>query len=205
MSYRTLISLNLIYQCFVTGFSIMEDMEPQRNLELSSSKSDRKKVRDRKKNINKKAEELSKLCGVDVGLIFYQRQSTVAETWPEDPAELERIINMYKAKRGAETKGLHGGHENVNNSDEEREILYPTWDDRFDYFSEDELSRLVASLDAKLEASTNRNIDSLWKKSCNGFVTPKKKTSNTIALGHHHMADSNLNVVPFREINGLDR
>ncbi|XP_024171862.1 agamous-like MADS-box protein AGL82 [Rosa chinensis] len=196
-------------------------MDPQRNIqELSSSKSDRKKVRDRKKNLIKKAEELSKLCGVDVCLILYQRQSTIAETWPQDPAQVKRIITGYKANPAirdasipsSETKGLEetkprksdGGRENVlNNSDEEREMLYPTWDDRLDYCSEDELFRLVASLDAKLEASTKR-IDSLSMKSCSGFVTPKNKRSKAGALDHHDKVNSNLNLVPFREINDLD-
>ncbi|XP_004296466.1 PREDICTED: uncharacterized protein LOC101311463 [Fragaria vesca subsp. vesca] len=169
-------------------------MDRQRKIQqLSSSKSDRKKIKDRKKNLIKKAEELSILCGVDVCLILDQCQSTVVETWPQDPEEVNRIITTYKANPAirdasipsSEPKGLeetkagkshggcqnvvdpdkergtkagksHGGYKNVVDSDKEREKLYPTWDDRLDYYSEEELIRLLASLDARLQASANR-------------------------------------------------
>ncbi|XP_004301593.1 PREDICTED: MADS-box transcription factor PHERES 1-like [Fragaria vesca subsp. vesca] len=191
------------------------NMDPQRNKQqLSSSKSDRKKVRDRKKNVFKKAEELSKLCGVDVCLILYQRQSNIAETWPQDPEQVKRIVAGYKANPAirdaslpsSEIKGLKesraresdGGHwikglKESRARKSSREMLYPTWDDRLDYCTEKELIRLVASLDAKLEASTKR-IDSLSRKS-----------SKSGALDHHPMVNSNLNSVPFREINDLRR
>ncbi|KAL6176279.1 hypothetical protein ACLB2K_052913 [Fragaria x ananassa] len=211
------------------------NMDPQRNKQqLSSSKSERKKVRDRKKNVFKKAEELSKLCGVDVCLIpeadlvrsapssrwirhcliLYQRQSNIAETWPQDPEQVKRIVAGYKANPAirdaslpsSEIKGLKesraresdGGHwikglKESRARKSSREMLYPTWDDRLDYCTEKELIRLVASLDAKLEASTKR-IDSLSRKS-----------SKSGALDHHPMVNSNLNSVPFREINDLRR
>ncbi|KAL6178857.1 hypothetical protein ACLB2K_050374 [Fragaria x ananassa] len=174
------------------------NMDPQRNIQqLSSSKSHRKKVRDRKKNVFKKAEELSKLCGVDVCLILYQRQSNIAETWPQDPEQVKRIVAGYKANPAIRDASIPSseitGFKESRARKSSREMLYPTWDDRLDYCTEEELIRLVASLDAKLEASTKR-IDSLSRKS-----------SKSGALDHHPMVNSNLNPIPFREINDLPR
>ncbi|XP_028783967.1 agamous-like MADS-box protein AGL82 [Neltuma alba] len=57
----------------------------------------------RKKSIMKKAYELSTLCGVEVCIIIYgpnnNEGQVPAQTWPQDPQDVIRIIHKYNKAR----------------------------------------------------------------------------------------------------------
>ncbi|CAN6678474.1 unnamed protein product [Malus baccata var. baccata] len=184
----------------------------RRSLELIPNESARKMAfRKRKKNVYKKADELSKLCDIDVALIVYEADQNKGirpiqpETWPQDPVEFNRILDRYKTSRDTAAPGFskrnfdlsdfyearkkkdekddNSGENNNDDGDDGddsdddedahvdpelhkpgnkmiSEDKYPTWDPRLDLFSQDELTKLIASLEAKIQASTLR-IDSM--------------------------------------------
>ncbi|CAB4286303.1 unnamed protein product [Prunus armeniaca] len=84
----------------------------RRSLELIPNEGTRKMTfRKRKKSIYKKADELSKLCGIDVCLIVYEAdqkkgRAVQPETWPRDPTQFKRILNKYKDSKDTSTPGL---------------------------------------------------------------------------------------------------
>ncbi|XP_024199416.1 MADS-box transcription factor 22-like [Rosa chinensis] len=57
----------------------------------------RKPLRDWERNLCKKADELSILCGTDVCMIIFKPQKTKPETWPRDCTQVHHIIKKYKA------------------------------------------------------------------------------------------------------------
>ncbi|VVA32799.1 PREDICTED: agamous MADS-box [Prunus dulcis] len=86
---------------------------PRRSsLELIPNEGTRKMTfRKRKKSIYKKADELSKLCGIDVCLIVYEAdqkkgRAVQPETWPRDPNQFKRILNKYKDSKDTSTPRL---------------------------------------------------------------------------------------------------
>ncbi|KAK9912948.1 hypothetical protein M0R45_036780 [Rubus argutus] len=80
---------------------------------LPNQGSCKKMYRDRKLNILKKAEELAILCGIDVCVIMFQpsdkktstttQPAPAAETWPQNPTQVNRIIRKYKTMLPATT------------------------------------------------------------------------------------------------------
>ncbi|CAL9020296.1 unnamed protein product [Prunus brigantina] len=156
----------------------------RRSLELIPNEGTRKMTfRKRKKSIYKKADELSKLCGIDVCLIVYEAdlkkgRAVQPETWPRDPTQFKRILNKYRDSKDTSTPGLKRNFDmsdfyedkkdHVDEDDEKFQNLgkkiseeeYPTWDDRIDDFSQDELTELIASLESKIQVATKK-IDSM--------------------------------------------
>ncbi|XP_008240681.1 PREDICTED: agamous-like MADS-box protein AGL82 [Prunus mume] len=146
----------------------------RRSLELIPNEIARKMTfRKRKKCIYKKADELSKLCDIDVCLIIYEAdqkkgRAIQSETWPQDSAEFNRIFNKYKASKDIHIPGLKQNFDlsdffnttKKEDVDQKFENLYPTWDDRIDEFSQVELIKLIGSLEAKIQASSKK-IDSM--------------------------------------------
>ncbi|KAM2152371.1 hypothetical protein ACFX1R_046703 [Malus domestica] len=185
----------------------------RRSLELIPNETARKMAfRKRKKSVYKKADELSKLCDIDVALVVYEADQRKGirpvqpETWPQDPVEFNRILGRYKASKDAAAPGFlkrsfslsdfyeakmkkdadgdDGDHSDGDDGGDDgdgddgddddhvdpklqklgnkhiSENKYPTWDARIDLFSEDELIKLIASLEAKIQASTLK-IDSM--------------------------------------------
>lgn len=122
----------------------------------------------RRKGIVKKAYEFSTLCELDLCMIIYGPKQTdrppELHTWPENPNEVNRIINRYK-----DSTMLKPAKKTFNLSDmlmerktkvhvdackarkEIYEVKYPTWDERINSFTEDQLEDLLTSLDSKLE------------------------------------------------------
>ncbi|PQM38912.1 agamous-like MADS-box protein AGL82 [Prunus yedoensis var. nudiflora] len=84
----------------------------RRSLELIPNEGTRKMTfRKRKKSIYKKADELSKLCDIDVCLIVYEAdqkkgRAVQPETWPRDPTQFKRILNKYKDSKDTSAPGL---------------------------------------------------------------------------------------------------
>lgn len=123
----------------------------------------------RRKGLEKAANELSTLCGVDIGMIIYAppHEPTI---WPRDDREkVERMILSYKSRSGHE--GKYGTYnlpsffkdqtEKVQDEIKKlrkktREAKYPAWDDRLNGLSQDELKALAGVLMAKIHAARER-------------------------------------------------
>ncbi|KAL6971888.1 hypothetical protein U1Q18_031573 [Sarracenia purpurea var. burkii] len=124
----------------------------------------------RKKGLKKKTYELKTLCGVEVCLIVYgpktdnDQYSAEPELWPPNREEVEGLIESYK-KQSAEDRKRRSidlsnffedrsrkvEDELVKLRNKNHEARYPTWDDRYNDFSEDELREFVAILEMKLQ------------------------------------------------------
>ncbi|CAN6584566.1 hypothetical protein C1H46_029929 [Malus baccata] len=200
----------------------------RRSLELIPNETARKMAfRKRKKSVYKKANELSKLCDIDVALVVYEADQKKGirpvqpETWPQDPAEFNRILSRYKASKDAATPGFlrrsfslsdfyeakkkkdddsddgNGGDDSDgddgNDNDDDHvdpkvqkrgnkqisKDKYPTWDAQIDLFSEDELIKLIASLEAKIQASTLEihSMERYSAKQNQNFYRPHSRSS----------------------------
>jgi hypothetical protein len=127
----------------------------------------------RKKGLKKKAYELSTLCGVDTCVIIFgpkegEFSSTKPEIWPENHEEVRRILTRFKdhskEKREKPSIGLPESFENQKKKIEDElskrqgqnDIEYPTWDERMERFSQQELKKLISLLDFKRETITAR-------------------------------------------------
>ncbi|KAJ7975776.1 Agamous-like MADS-box protein [Quillaja saponaria] len=121
----------------------------------------------RKRGLVKKAFELNTLCGVDVCLLMHGPNTSSTdqpEIWPQDPNEVKRIINKYKAKtcntppKSYDLQDFF--HDRKSKIEVEAcklrkemlEIKYPAWDTRFDALSEQQLKKFITVLDKKIEA-----------------------------------------------------
>ncbi|XP_043694614.1 MADS-box transcription factor PHERES 1-like [Telopea speciosissima] len=122
----------------------------------------------RKKGLKKKTYEFSTLCGVDACLIILgpnQGDRVVEpETWLENREDVLNIIDQFRKNC---TVGPGKRHVDIPDllEDQTKKVRfklaelrqwkdkdkYPTWDDRINNFSKDQLMTLVASLDSKLE------------------------------------------------------
>ncbi|VVA33371.1 PREDICTED: agamous MADS-box [Prunus dulcis] len=153
----------------------------------------------RRKGMMKKAYEFSTLCELDVCMIIYGPKQTdrppELHTWPENRDEVDRIINKYKAsimrKPAKKTFDLSDllrdrktkVHVDIYRARKEMyEAKYPTWDERIESFSENQLEALLNTLDTKLE-SGNRTLLNKRKQSaechqhqihCMGKAAPNK-------------------------------
>nr|XP_025684073.1 agamous-like MADS-box protein AGL90 [Arachis hypogaea] len=127
----------------------------------------------RKNGLIKKVYEFSTLCGVDVCVIIYGPsfdggKSTEAETWPQDPKEVQRIIQKYhnttidrrpriydvQEYYRDRVKKIEGEISKVHK--EKLKIMYPTWDDSFNDLREDQLRMFLSILDSKILACNQR-------------------------------------------------
>ncbi|XP_052190047.1 agamous-like MADS-box protein AGL103 [Diospyros lotus] len=123
----------------------------------------------RNKGLTKKAYELKTLCSVDVCLIVYgpklnERPSDQEEIWPRNRDEIQALIESYR-KQSAEdrrrrTNDLSNFFEDRNKKAEETlmklrkkndEAKYPTWNDRYNDFSKEELRQFGAIVEKKLQ------------------------------------------------------
>ncbi|KAK3212726.1 hypothetical protein Dsin_017432 [Dipteronia sinensis] len=150
----------------------------------------------RKTTLLKKANQLSKLCDVNVCMVCFGPDKK-AETWPENKSEVCDIISKYKLgyNMGKEKKhNLVGFLENKKKKLEEKSnkktvkknlgggcSVYSTWDERLDRFSEEELVGLCGRLDSKLQNLTDK-------------INLKKKKKNQKALVVNSPPDHDLNL-----------
>ncbi|XP_042493275.1 agamous-like MADS-box protein AGL82 [Macadamia integrifolia] len=122
----------------------------------------------RKKGLKKKTYEFSTLCGVDACLIILGPKQgdrfVEPETWPENR---EDVLNIIEQFRNSSSEGPGKRHIGIPEflEDQTKKVRtklaelrlhkdkgkYPTWDDRINNLSEDQLKNLIASLDSKLE------------------------------------------------------
>lgn len=140
----------------------------------------------------KKAYEFSTLCGGDTCMIIYGPKSgerkLELDTWPQDRAEVDRIINRYKTdsmlKRARGAFDLSDFFVDRNKRVEvdikrmRKNILkakYPTWDDRIEFLTQDQLRLLLDVMDAKIEGVGQRinmmkGNQSMMDKATSGLV-----------------------------------
>ncbi|XP_041003308.1 agamous-like MADS-box protein AGL82 [Juglans microcarpa x Juglans regia] len=152
----------------------------------------------RKRGLMKKAYEFSTLCGSDTCMIIYGPKSGDRElelgTWPQDRAEVDRIINKYKTdstlKRARGAFDLSDFFVDRNKRVEveikklRKNILmakYPTWDDRIELLTEDQLRLLLDVMDAKIEGAGLR----INMMKGNQNMMEKATTSRLVAGGHN--------------------
>lgn len=145
-------------------------------MELISNKKSRSVTYEkRRKGLEKKARELSTLCGVKVALIIYSPKDTNNQPlepyiWPQDnPQDILSLINSYKEEnlndRRRRTTDLTMFYRDRTKKAEEEfaklhkkntEAKHPTWDDHYDSLTSEELRQFGGLLESKLEAMRAR-------------------------------------------------
>jgi hypothetical protein len=127
----------------------------------------------RKKGLMKKAYEFSTLCGVDTCMIIYgpelQDRPPEVDTWPVESDEVKRVIDRYKkdtklkpTRVSFDLSDFFLDRKKKVNDETSRlrknifEARYPTWDDRIEMLSEDQLRAVLDVMDTKVEAAAMR-------------------------------------------------
>lgn len=142
---------------------------------ISNKKSRRVTFEKRRKGLEKKAHELSTLCGIKVGLIIYGPKDTTTHgptepnIWPENHQQIQTLINVYKQEnledRRRRTTDLSMFYRDRTRKAEEElnklhkknvESKHPTWDEHYDTLSSEELKQFGGLLETKLEAMRSR-------------------------------------------------
>ncbi|KAA8530996.1 hypothetical protein F0562_005714 [Nyssa sinensis] len=140
------------------------------SMELISNKKARHVTYEkRKKGLKKKIYEFTTLCGVEACMIVYgpklDDRPIEPEIWPTDRNEVQLVINSYKKQstddRKKRTVDLSNFFEDRRRKLEDSvvklrkkndEAKFPTWDDRYNDLSEEQLRELGAILEIKHEA-----------------------------------------------------
>ncbi|KAH7851267.1 hypothetical protein Vadar_009266 [Vaccinium darrowii] len=135
---------------------------------ISSEKARYATFQKRKKGLKKKTYELQTLCGVEVCLIIYRPKIDAhapgIEFWPQNNEEIEALIDVYQKQpvedRNRRTINLSHFFEDRKRKAEEaigklrmknNEAKYPTWDDRYNKFSEEDLKGFYGMLENKIQ------------------------------------------------------
>ncbi|KAI3469307.1 hypothetical protein Pfo_025970 [Paulownia fortunei] len=140
---------------------------------ISNEKARRMAFEKRKKGLEKAANELSTLCGVDIGMIIYgpaqSNESNEPTIWPRNHEVVAGLIDSYKSRSDYDcryrTYNLSAFFKDQTEKVEDelgklrkkmREVKYPKWDDKFNCLSQDELKQFVSVLKAKIDAVRGR-------------------------------------------------
>nr|XP_011467688.1 PREDICTED: agamous-like MADS-box protein AGL21 [Fragaria vesca subsp. vesca] len=133
---------------------------------IKNEKSRNVTFRKRKKGLMKKTFELNKLCDVQCSVIIYEKkpngQLVRPETYPENPEEVKQIIDRFVSKsakvRKVENLADYFGKqimqvkkETAKLRQKNNETRFPSWDDRLNDLSLDQLLDLLKKLDHKIE------------------------------------------------------
>lgn len=155
----------------------------------------------RSKNMKKKAHELSTLCGVKVGIIMYRPEdsTTFSEMWPkEDHGALDDLISNYKnqdRKKRSFTVAHFLGEKKENADEfmksEKGETRYPTWDSRFEEWSEQQLRDFAGFVDSKLQRAKEkvRHIDEGKQVISNHQPTPYESMQMPVTMDNPTATD----------------
>ncbi|XP_039071742.1 MADS-box transcription factor 15-like [Hibiscus syriacus] len=126
-------------------------------------------LKKRLQSLEKKAYEFSVLCDVDVCMIIFtpglKDDPPNVQVWPSDPLRVHGTIHRYKrtmAASGSQKRTFSISHflDMRRRQDLEEvaqvckanfEAKFPTWDDRIDNFSPEQISSCLAKLDSSIE------------------------------------------------------
>ncbi|XP_042038454.1 MADS-box protein FLOWERING LOCUS C-like [Salvia splendens] len=127
-------------------------------------------LKKRKEGLVKKVEQLTTLCDVPACMIIRDPTTNSTFIWPDDSAQILRLIDSYKADPGAvRAFGVSDFFNQRQGNAEEglvkknAEAEYGTWDDRLDRMDESQLRELSGAVRAKAEALRSR-IDFLKRE-----------------------------------------
>ncbi|XP_045800511.1 agamous-like MADS-box protein AGL12 [Trifolium pratense] len=140
---------------------------------VQKEKSRQKTFLTRKNGLMKKVKELSTLCDVDVCVILYapnfQGQGFVEpETWPKDPSEVQSVLQKYYNTTNDRRLRIYDIQEYFKGKMKKVEseifnvhkkmlkVMYPTWNESFNSFGEEQLRLFASMLDSKLDACNQR-------------------------------------------------
>ncbi|KAG8370502.1 hypothetical protein BUALT_Bualt14G0123500 [Buddleja alternifolia] len=127
----------------------------------------------RKKSLEKKADELSTLCGVNICMIIYWRkhdnESNEPMIWPRNHEVVASMIDSYKSRSNHDCRDRIYNLSNffkdqTEKIEEERqklskkmkEVKYPKWDEGYDGLSYDEMKEFASMLTARIDAARGR-------------------------------------------------
>ncbi|XP_010251433.1 PREDICTED: agamous-like MADS-box protein AGL82 [Nelumbo nucifera] len=145
----------------------------------------------RSKGLKKKTYELSTLCGVDALMIAYEGEgSEEPHIWPEDPKEIERIINRYK---GLNEDDRSGKRRKLDVSGFLSDVKMAI-DDQMDGFSNAQLQEVLAALESKLalvrsmkeEVNAKKQEKSVRLKQTELGTETLKLVYESHPIHHHH-------------------
>lgn len=128
---------------------------------IQSKKAGMKTFITRKNGIIKKANELSKLCGVDVAVIIFGPDREKPHVWPQEPQKLNNILLSYQPTDKKLSSNSVFAEKVAQKTDLGKD---PLWDNRIDSLSDTQLVGLIEYLDSKLEI-VNERIDMLKRGS----------------------------------------
>ncbi|XVF17997.1 hypothetical protein REPUB_Repub10bG0173600 [Reevesia pubescens] len=126
-------------------------------------------LKKRMKGLKKKAHEFSILCDVKVCMIIFEPKlkdsPAKVEVWPSDPDQVNSIIEKYKSKVALDPqkrkifsifdffnirkRQVHDEVAQVRKAN--FKAKFPTWDERIDNFSPEQIASFVTKLDLNLE------------------------------------------------------
>uniref|UniRef100_A0AAU7LJK3 MADS92 n=1 Tax=Hippophae rhamnoides TaxID=193516 RepID=A0AAU7LJK3_9ROSA len=162
---------------------------------ITKEKSRRTTFEKRKKGLMKKTYELSTLCGVKVCLLIFDYNNPLAEpeTFPSNAEQVRSLVNKFEADQTETKKNLtlHDFYrarlkkvkkeiEGNRAQEHNRQISdFPSWDDRLNGFSIDQLFELLNLMQNKIEALDQQII-------MKNIMTQK---SSIPVLDHHMIFD----------------
>ncbi|XWS33835.1 hypothetical protein CRYUN_Cryun22dG0117100 [Craigia yunnanensis] len=135
---------------------------------IEHEKTRAKTLKKRMEGLKKKAYEFSILCDVKVCMIIFEPKlkdsPAKVEVWPSDPVQVKSIIDKYKSKAASDVqKNIFSVFDFFNLRkrlvhDEVAQVRkanfkakFPTWDDRIDDFSPEQIASFLTKLDLKIE------------------------------------------------------
>ncbi|WVY99858.1 hypothetical protein V8G54_025928 [Vigna mungo] len=124
----------------------------------------------RKTGLIKKVSEFCIMCQAKACLIVYDDDSDNVgpEIWPQDSAEVQSIIQNYvcqrteKSPKTFEIQDFFDNRKNMIEAEisklhkQEREIMYPTWDQSLNNMDKEQLWAVLADVNAKIGACDQR-------------------------------------------------
>ncbi|XP_041998307.1 MADS-box protein GGM13-like [Salvia splendens] len=146
-------------------------------------------LKNRKEGLKKKLHQLTTLCDVPACMIIRDPTTNSTSIWPEDSAQVRRLIDSYKADPGAvktyrvsdffneRQRSAEGELAKLQKKNLETELS--TWDDRLHLMDESQLREFGAAVRSKALAMRSR-IDFLKREA---IIKKEKESNEMLYLG----------------------